>query len=404
MGAIESPALSVARNIGEDSDAYATAKQKRFYRPELDAFRFFAFLAVFLCHALPTDSGRQAHHGAAWQWLQNVREAGNFGVCAFFLLSSFLITELLRRELLKTRRVHLKAFYVRRSLRIWPLYFAVLSAVVIIGFIRQVQPMPLTGFLAFFFFVSNWWMILNVGAANPLSWLWSISVEEQFYVIWPTLAKLGGTRVIAIGSALCIPVSIAAITFAKLYQQHLEVTIWLNSAVQFQFFGWGALLAIFFAGRLPQISRSGRIALAVLGAASWIAASTLCGLKSANAAPGLIQLCVGYELAAAGCICFFLALFGMSPTRFPQFLVYLGKISYGLYVYHEFALSSMTFLRYHVENSLSAHGKLGPVLFAADRILGFALTIAAASLSYRYLELPFLKFKERFTFVPSRAA
>jgi peptidoglycan/LPS O-acetylase OafA/YrhL len=339
-----------------------------------------------------------------WHWLQNIREAGNFGVCAFFLLSSFLITELLRRELLKTGKVHLKAFYVRRSLRIWPLYFAVLSAVVIIGFMGLAQTMPMTGYLAFFFFVSNWWMILHVGAANPLSWLWSISVEEQFYVLWPTLAKLGGTRVIAIGSALCIPVSIAAITYAKLYQQHLDVTIWLNSAVQFQFFGLGALLAIFLSGRLPQISQGKRLALAAVGAASWIAASALCGLKSANATPSLLQLCVGYELAAAGCLCLFLALFGMSPTRFPEFVVYLGKISYGLYVYHEFALSIMTFLRYHLEQSLSAESELRPVLFAADRVLSLALTIAVATISYRFLESPFLKLKERFTFVPSRGA
>lgn len=402
MAVIDWSAQSATNHTAADSGGPAAARPGRFYRPELDAFRFFAFLAVFLCHALPTDSGRQAHHGVVWHWLQNIREAGNFGVCAFFLLSSFLITELLRRELLKTSKVHLRAFYVRRSLRIWPLYFAVLSAVVIIALVWHTQTMSTTGFLAFFFFVSNWWMILHLGAANPLSWLWSISVEEQFYVLWPTLAKLGGTRVIAIGSALCIPVSIAAITYAKLYQQHLDVTIWLNSAVQFQFFGWGALLAIFFAGRLPQISQPKRIALAFVGAASWLAASTLCGLKSANADPSLIQLCVGYEFAAAGCICFFLALFGMSPTRFPEFIVYLGKISYGLYVYHEFALAGMTFLRHHVEQSLSAQSKLELILFAADRVLSFALTIAVAALSYRLLESPFLKLKERFTFVPSR--
>lgn len=89
----------------------------RFYRPELDVLRFFAFLAVLI------------HHGPYAPGVPNLfRRMGGFGLSMFFLLSSFLITELLVREREQTKTVNWKAFFVRRALRIWPLYFAALMA------------------------------------------------------------------------------------------------------------------------------------------------------------------------------------------------------------------------------------------------------------------------------------
>ena len=113
----------------------AKPKAPKFYHPELDVLRFVAFLSVFFCHGLPFHTPRSLHGAAEflWQLLQAAREAGNFGVCLFFMLSSYLITELLRREYLQTNTIHLKAFYVRRSLRIWPLYFTVLLIAAVAG-------------------------------------------------------------------------------------------------------------------------------------------------------------------------------------------------------------------------------------------------------------------------------
>src|SRR5208283_1822558 len=92
----------------------------RFYRPELDGLRFFAFFAVFSSHAL-TNYDSSSH--VLNKLIETLRQTGDFGVDLFFALSSYLITELLLRELKKTGSLNIKAFYIRRSLRIWPLYF-----------------------------------------------------------------------------------------------------------------------------------------------------------------------------------------------------------------------------------------------------------------------------------------
>src|SRR5258705_826029 len=87
----------------------------RFYVPQLDGLRFFAFLVVFIAHV-----GAQS---AAPPWLGAILPAGGFGVDLFFVLSSFLITTLLQREQGTQGRIDVRAFWMRRILRIWPLYF-----------------------------------------------------------------------------------------------------------------------------------------------------------------------------------------------------------------------------------------------------------------------------------------
>ncbi len=390
-----------------DSDSKSGASPRsgrpsgRFYRPELDALRFLAFLSVFFCHALPFDDPKHAHKGHIWHYFQYVRESGNFGVCLFFLLSSYLITELLRREYLSTGSVHLQAFYLRRSLRIWPLYFATLAMVAGIGIVVPALHMGGMQFLAFLLFVGNWHMIAS-SLANPLSWLWSISVEEQFYVIWPTMAKVGGTRAITVGSILCLPLALVAAVYAVRFQSNPDVSVWLNSVVQFQFFAWGALLTAFLSGKMLDLSKSLRISTAVTGCICWLLASGVCHIKTPGSHPSAFRICVGYELVAAGCICFLLAALGASVTGVPKIFIYLGKISYGLYIFHGFALAATTGLRQHFERAMSPNTGMTWLLFFIDRVVSLAITIGLSVLSYEYFESPFLKLKDRFSFVQSR--
>jgi peptidoglycan/LPS O-acetylase OafA/YrhL len=385
----------------------AKPKAPKFYHPELDILRFVAFLSVFFCHGLPFHTP-QSLHGAAgflWQLLQAAREAGNFGVCLFFLLSSYLITELLRREYLQRNTVHLKAFYVRRSLRIWPLYFTVLLIAGAVGSFVPFFHMEVRQLIAYILFVGNWYILANPAGPSALGWLWSISVEEQFYIVWPTIAKLGGVASIAIVSLACIPLSLIAIAIAIVttYQRHLEVTVWLNSVVQFQFFALGALLAICLSGKIPSFSRSARVTIFMAGAVCWVTASGGCLIKDPLARHTLSSMIIGYELVAVGCVCVFLSLLGASVKGIPAYVAYLGKISYGLYVFHGIALAGTSFARKYFEHFGSNHSAVGLSLFVADRIVALALTIALAALSYKYLESPWLRLKSRFTFVESRA-
>src|SRR5215813_2353179 len=106
-----------------------------FYRPELDCLRFFAFLAVFVSHAFALDAEYYIDRQISPQlslWISNITGCGGYGVVLFFVLSSYLITELLIRESNSKGRIDVKSFYIRRALRIWPLYFVFLLAIYLI--------------------------------------------------------------------------------------------------------------------------------------------------------------------------------------------------------------------------------------------------------------------------------
>src|SRR5829696_4967534 len=166
------------------------------YHPELDVLRFVAFLAVFMHHALPRDARLYISHGlspAATQWLLTAKEAGAFGLDIFFALSAYLITELLLREHRSRGSFSISAFYVRRALRIWPLYFTFLALTVFV--IPTLLPRESFGpiyIASFALFVGNWVCAtkgIPFSVAGPL---WSISVEEQFYIGWPLLLRFFG--------------------------------------------------------------------------------------------------------------------------------------------------------------------------------------------------------------------
>jgi peptidoglycan/LPS O-acetylase OafA/YrhL len=119
----------------------------------LDILRLIAFLFVFVVHRM--DFLLIAPDKTFWVY--NLCLLGDFGVPVFFLLSAFLITELLLRETDRVGTIHISAFYVRRILRIWPLYFATFFGLVLLGhFLRGAGPKNPASWLAFTFFAGNW--------------------------------------------------------------------------------------------------------------------------------------------------------------------------------------------------------------------------------------------------------
>ena len=182
---------------------------ERYYRPELDVLRFFAFLSVFLFHGLP--SVVVAKHAGWSHWAASIaadfKSAGRFGVCLFFVLSSFLITELLMRERRNTGTVHVKAFYVRRVLRIWPLYFFFLFFGTLLGHFVPGWEVEVPRLLAFLFLLGNWYNVAFSATSNPIAPLWSISIEEQFYLTWPVLVFLLKRQTLSLVSVCLVVVS-----------------------------------------------------------------------------------------------------------------------------------------------------------------------------------------------------
>ncbi|HYX52309.1 MAG TPA: acyltransferase family protein, partial [Candidatus Limnocylindrales bacterium] len=125
---------------------------ERFYRPELDALRFFAFFGVFVFHAAPHErafyDAAQAPHWLS-SFLISSFGAGAYGVDLFFALSAYLITSLLLREREHLGEVDVRGFYVRRILRIWPLYLSFLLFAAAVGWVfpsQRIEGRYLLGF------------------------------------------------------------------------------------------------------------------------------------------------------------------------------------------------------------------------------------------------------------------
>ena len=129
----------------------AARTQRRFYQPELDGLRFYAFLGVFICHTLPFEGAlyRRFHLPMPWLW-GAIAKSGAAGVDLFFALSAFLITSILLREREETGRISLRRFYLRRILRIWPLYFVLIALGVVLAHTMPKQSLPGTTLPAIF--------------------------------------------------------------------------------------------------------------------------------------------------------------------------------------------------------------------------------------------------------------
>jgi peptidoglycan/LPS O-acetylase OafA/YrhL len=373
----------------------------RYYRPELDILRFLAFFCVFATHRMDLAP----INASAYFWGHHVSLVGVFGVPVFFLLSAFLITELLMRERNLTGTVDLGAFYARRVLRIWPLYFSVFFGLVLLTRVFPVVgSIPSETWLPFSFFGGNWYISTHFWINSyPVNALWSISVEEQFYILIPLLARFGGTLGLKIFSFVCLAIAYA---FIALYASHPTGGFnseWTNSFVHFQFFAAGVLLSLFLKGRRPAWPMAVRFLAPVGTLACWLTASLVCGIHAdAPHLSSVPQALGGWLLVLAGAVLLLIGLLGTPDKFLPRPVVFLGRISYGLYVFH----AGMYFLVYVLFgqrlHALAEAIGLGAWWGAVGMLLAFAATVCVASFSYRFFEKPFLKLKERFTIIPSR--
>jgi peptidoglycan/LPS O-acetylase OafA/YrhL len=363
-----------------------------FYHPELDVLRFLAFLAVFIHHALPRDAALYTNSGiphAVSQFIVAAKQAGAYGVDLFFVLSAYLITELLLREHAQRGSFSISAFYARRALRIWPLYFTFLALTVFV--VPAMLPQDQFGtiyIISFALFAGNWVCATNGLPVSVASPLWSVSVEEQFYLAWPPLLRLIG---IARIKHLAIAMLLVAIS-TRVVLAATDVThpaVWCNTIARLDSIALGAILAVALGGRAPQLKIATRLVLA--GAA--VATLLLVATYLRQAGPSSV---ITYTATALAGVMLLLSVLQANASflRRPVFswLVYLGRISYGLYVFHLLALALVPQI---------VIGYFGiPLNFELRVLLSFVLTVVFASASYTWLEQPFLRLKERFTRIP----
>lgn len=385
---LESVNRMAAPAIVEHGKDRLTVAAERFYRPELDCLRFFAFFGVFLCHTLSGDPNYyRARHVPFANLIASAALAGRYGVDLFFLLSAYLITELLLREREQYGKLDLRSFYARRILRIWPLYFLGISIGVALTFVDPSERFPLSYAVGFALLFGNWMISLKGSVPSAVFALWSVSFEEQFYLLWPAfISRARGKALLRACAVLLVIASVSRfLLFGRAQSMHSEMTIFTNTLTRLDPLALGIAMAILLRGNRVRLGAVARIALFSTGYALWMLAAHYCGVN-------LPYVLLGYPAVAVGALLIFLAAFGSSIA--PSWLRYLGKISYGLYVFHGIAL-------YCAEHILGGYAHTLRQ-FIAYWCLSLTLTIVMSALSYRFFESPFLRLKERFARVKSR--
>jgi len=236
--------------------------------------------------------------------------------------------------------------------------------------------------------VGNWVHAVFGRPESVCSPLWTVSIEEQFYLLWPVLMKLlrrRGMILAAIAIFLLATVSRVGFMLSGLSGGF----IYYGSTSRCDALALGILLAL-FADRLPKLTRAMRLLLLSGGLAGWIVASAWL-----NEQPGPVdmRMVLGRLVVslAAGAI-LFACLHSHSSWLCSDWIVRLGKISYGLYLLHLTAILIVLHL---------FHPIWGWQLLAT-KVLGLGVTVVLALASYRWVETPFLRLKDKFATVLSR--
>jgi peptidoglycan/LPS O-acetylase OafA/YrhL len=398
------------------SISLSRSPQERFYHPEFDLLRCFAFVLIFFHHSLPHDPafyGNMHISRALANVLAAIGFVGCLGVQIFFLLSAYLVTELLIRERALRGDIDLKAFYSRRFLRIWPLYYGFLALAWAMQWFVAGQHIGWRAALAFALFAGNWWIVFVGFPSSVIFHLWFISTQEQFYFVWPAvMRKLSARGLLIAAAAMLATANLTRWYLAARYTW--ESRIWCNTFAQLDSIAVGILVAVLLAGRVPRLTSLQRATLFLAGLVGLFLATSYFRIKADPLTTPRVLL--GYPCAVLGALAVFLATLRPTPPagapHLPQSadvggaprsrswqwllspLAYLGRISFGLYVFHILGLLISDRLVPHQDSSL------GRYLYR--EAVAFSIAAAFASISYFCLEKPFLGFKQRFRRVPSR--
>jgi peptidoglycan/LPS O-acetylase OafA/YrhL len=376
--------------IAEKNRIEKTLSSGRFYRPELDGLRFCSFLAVFISHAYLISPRMFADGGAITteigRWALAAGHCGYAAVAVFFVLSSYLITELLLREHDRNGKLDVPAFYARRALRIWPLYFFFLILMLIIEPRLGMPGIPAADAPWYLAFLGNWQIVWNGQIPRSAAQiLWTVSIEEQFYLLWPLLlAFVSPKRLGWMCAALLVTGQLTRLLMVASGSPYYAIHF--HTCVQFDAIAWGGLLAVAVRNgafaNWPIVVRRGLLFGGVILAV--VTQRYLAEDKPFAAWP-----MAAYPLFAIAALMVVAGAMRSSEQESSwlthPWLVRLGKISYGLYIWHLFAIV----LTYKF-------GWCRPQSVWTS-LYALPMTIAMAEISYQWIEKPFLRWKEHFS-------
>lgn len=362
------------------------------YIKGINSFRFFAALLVVVFHC--NDGLRQVSGELFFTYPFLTK--GPFAVDLFFIISGFLLTYLALQEIKVSRKFDLKKFFIRRILRIFPLYYLV----VLLSFISIGVVYPrISGQVYFDFAMSEaiWYYIAFIPNVAIVKWnnigpmysLWSIGVEEQFYLFFPYLV-LTMTRIRKETYVAAFAFLFYLLFYLAIYYQLVEVAPWFYRLViltlRFHFLFFGVLLAVIFVQHKEHflLRLIGRRELQVLIFLGFLSSIFLLRVHQdphnfiGTFLFGLILLNLARKVSLID--------FEWRP------LTYLGIISYGIYVFHPLISAGARLLM----DTVPAFRQMIFDHVWIYYVLVSLITFAVASFSYTFFESYFLRLKSRF--------
>jgi len=344
---------------------------------ELDGVRALAALSVMLLHFFQNRPASNTLISV----VEKISILGQGGVTLFFVLSGFLITRILVNS--KQSGSYFKDFYIRRALRILPLYYLFL---IIYYFV-----MPVMAHGAFQPFKSQiWFWIYLQNIAGTFGWklagpahYWSLAIEEQFYLIWPFIIYY--LDIPKIRQAIYLTILISFLV--KFIMLSKGLSVFFFTLTRMDELAIGALLALFeINGQLvPKNLKKFTLIFTIIAIPTGVVFIALGG-KGLD----IVQF-TKFTLVAVMCFSFICLLITMNDQHWLKRifkvkpLVYTGKISYGLYIFHPLCFYLIGYY-------------FNPQSIAINLTACFAVTYIVASLSYYLFESRFLALKQKFSY------
>ncbi len=370
------------------------------YIPGMDGLRALALIFVIACHTNnyypPFPSGLLDRFVALFLG------AGWISVDLFFVLSGFLITGILYASRGTTHRY--VNFYSRRALRIFPLYYLYLALMFVWMFVRHEHSLSRLDWASLFFYFYNFRIVAVGHFSANFGHLWSLTVEEHFYMLWPLLVFNLNRRLlmrICVGGAVLSLLLRVAVTHSSLGMRgsYVLTPCRLDGLL---LGAWLALASVdpIFWERVKRYYRFVGVAALLSLALMAIRQGHFYSAIFPNQIPGIrsSELLITWGITPLAVFCGWAVITASSGgpiTRFLELPVlrWLAKRSYGVYIYHFFILSTLG-RRLFTSHLLARLPGWAGVLTVAAVVLILATSVAA--ISYQFFELPFLRLKKLF--------